>query len=226
MAKLSKEEKSLLLNKDINLLTKEEAIERLKIQTKKANTRLVAIEEKNVTKSSNAYQYIRRTYFDQSAKATKKKIGGSVGTTKTGGLKFSTSYSKLTRQQAEARLKQIEEFLEARTSSASETLKMYRKEYDTYQANHPDSTMSYDEWADFWKSGLVQKYKSLYGSDEVSGLGETYGDKGIDVIESVLQSVGLDEATEEDKPAMSDIWHKLNAIAWEDIDDINEESDF
>lgn len=127
--------------------------------TKRANSRLRQLEKSSLTSASNAYRYIEKLEnLDDEAVTLDKK----------GRIKFKTSYKykKYEKQNVEHRLKVVQEFLQAKTSTVTGTKNKYEKAYKTATgASKIDK--NFDTWSYAFSEGLFKKMSENFDSNTV-----------------------------------------------------------
>lgn len=139
---------------DIKILKKELA--RL---TKRANSRLRQLEKSNLTNASNAYRYIEKL---------ENLADDAVTLDKKGRIKFKTNYKykKYEKQFLEHRLKVVQEFLNAKTSTVTGTKKKYEKAYKT-ATGVTEIDENFDTWSYAFSEGLFKKMAENFDSNTV-----------------------------------------------------------
>ena len=154
-------------SKEFNKMSKDE----LKTYYKKiatiANKRARSLEEKDLYRASNAYNWLERHVYDN--KNTKIYVKD-----KQGRPKFNTNISKMSFQELKSASAEASKFIEAKTSTVSGIKEMYSKGYNTYKQKHMNNSdyLTFEEYSEFWKSGLVQNYSKIFGSDQVVRLSQ------------------------------------------------------
>lgn len=156
---------------DLNRMTTNQLKTYIANKGKRANTRLVALEKKGY-ESLPAYNYV-------SSKLAKRNV--YTESTKKGNLKFTLSTRKLLKgvPQKNARnvlLEQatnIQDFLQAKTSTTSGVTDMYNKAYKSFSK---DIDISFDEYTLFFKKGGFDKFDTTYiSSDRIVYMIGKYG---------------------------------------------------
>lgn len=185
-----------------NTATKEELKTYYAKIVKRANDRLRKLEEVDLARSSNAYNWLERRVYDSK---NKKKFTKD----KKGRIKFGTNTSKMSYQEIKSAVSDVEKFLEAKTSTPNGINEMYRKQYETFRDKYWDKSniISFEDYSEFWKSGLIQNYKSLYGSGETVKLSAAMETEGLSAeeIENILRQGGFSENTQENEIPLSDL---------------------
>ena len=154
-------------------------------ETKRANTRLRALEKANLTKTS-AYENVRRMGFDDSK---------HIAYTKNGEIKFRTDVSKMSGSELKEHQRVIEDFLQSKSSKAGEIKKRRQKAYDKWKKEKErqgqNIDMDVNEFSEFWELSIIKKLKDAYGSEEVEYMVLTYGEST--VIETIeeMEKEGL-----------------------------------
>lgn len=165
---------------DIPSLDASQLRQALRQYTKTANSRLKTLGSSQVRKSSKAYQYVEK-YYERGVDTVKKDRSGN--------LKFNTDFRKMSKRQLESELKQVRDFLNAKTSTVKGVQSAYRQAYETYKQKTKEATgqslkMSYKEWSEFWDNASVRQFMNMYGN------------KGSGIADNVVSSYG-DELTPE-----------------------------
>ena len=189
-------------SKEFNQMTKDE----LKTYYKKiatiANKRARMLEEKDLYRASNAYNWLERHVYDN--KNTKIYVKD-----KQGRPKFNTNISKMSFQELKSASAEASKFIEANTSTVSGIKEMYIKGYDTFRKNNMDGSnyLTFEEYSEFWKSGLIQNYSKIFGSDQAVRLTQAMEaeDLTVEELEQILKDGGFDENTQEGEISLSDI---------------------
>ena len=189
-------------SKEFNQMTKDE----LKTYYKKiatiANKRARSLEEKDLYRASNAYNWLERHVYDN--KNTKIYVKD-----KQGRPKFNTNISKMSFQELKSASAEASKFIEAKTSTVSGIKEMYLKGYNTYKEKHMNNSdyLTIEEYSEFWKSGLVQNYSKIFGSDQVVRLSQAMEaeDLSVEELEQILKEGGFNENTQEGEIGLSDM---------------------
>ena len=189
-------------SKEFNKMSKDE----LKTYYKKiatiANKRARSLEEKDLYRASNAYNWLERHVYDN--KNTKIYVKD-----KQGRPKFNTNISKMSFQELKSASAEASKFIEAKTSTVSGIKEMYLKGYNTYKQKHMNNSdyLTFEEYSEFWKSGLVQNYSKIFGSDQVVRLSQAMEaeDLSVEEIEQILEEGGFNENTQEGEIGLSDM---------------------
>lgn len=142
-------------------------------EAKRANTRLRALENANLTKTS-AYENVRRMGFDDSK---------HIAYTKKGEIKFRTDVSKMSESELKEHRQVIEDFLQSKSSKAGEIKKRRQKAYDKWKKEKErqgqNIDMDINEFSEFWELSIIKKLKDAYGSEEVEYMVTTYGESTV-----------------------------------------------
>lgn len=188
---------------------------------KTANQRLREIEKQGFTEASKAYGYFESLAFDKD-KATAVDSKGRN--------KWLTDTRKLTQGELVHVASKLQGFLNAKTSTITGIKASYAKGYKTFKERNPNYTGSAQEFAQSVKMGLMQKFKELYGSQEMVNLLVYTSNLGLtDVeIEKGLYNTGIYKATKSNKPEVITIYSELadianNKVTKEEEDEINKE---
>ena len=189
-------------SKEFNQMTKDE----LKTYYKKiatiANKRARSLEEKDVYRASNAYNWLERHVYDN--KDTKIYVKD-----KKGRPKFNTNTSDMSYQELKKAAASASKFVEAKTSTVSGLRVAHMKAYKTFQKKYMDGSnyLSFSQFAEFWKSGLIQNYSKIFGSDQTVRLTQAMEaeDLTVEELEQILKDGGFDENTQEGEISLSDI---------------------
>lgn len=147
---------------------------------KRANQRLRQL-EKSGKENTSAYSYIKQL----------QSSGRSYITTdKHGNVKFRTDTSKLNAQQLSNELKQVERFLEAKTSTVTGINKIHNKAYKTFvnKYNLDKSNFSFNDYLTLYKTGIVKAYNEKYDSNATARIIQILTNDGynVDDIEQYL----------------------------------------
>ena len=189
-------------SKEFNQMTKDELKTYYKKIATTANKRARALEEKDLYRASNAYNWLERHVYDN--KNTKIYVKD-----KQGRPKFNTNISKMSFQELKSASAEASKFIEAKTSTVSGIKEMYLKGYNTYKKNHMNDSnyLSFEEYSEFWKSGLVQNYSKIFGSDQVVRLSQAMEAEDLSVkeLEQILEEGGFNENTQEGEIGLSDM---------------------
>ena len=160
---------------DTNLLREVKAL------TKRANQRLRQLEKSGVSQQSRAYRYVKRLVFD-------KQINNIVDVTKKGEPKFKTSFSNLSNRQLKQLLREVETFLQAKTSTVKNVKKAYENAYKTYSRLYNDN-LTFEEYSNLFDESSLEWYSKTYGSKELNKLVSEYGEnKAIIIAKRVKQT--------------------------------------
>ena len=155
-------------------------------EAKRANTRLIAIEKANLTKTS-AYENVRRMGFDDSK---------HIAYTKKGEIKFRTDVSKMSESELKEHQRVIEDFLLSKSSKVGEIKKRRQQAYDKWKKEKErqgqNIDMDVDEFSEFWELSNIKKLKDNLGSDEVELLVTEYGEKNVMETLEELEKMGID----------------------------------
>lgn len=134
----------------------------VKVLTKRANQRLRQLEKSGVSQQSKAYRYVKRLVFD-------KQINNIVDVTNKGEPKFKTSFSNLSNRQLKQQLREVETFLQAKTSTVRSVKKAYEKAYKTYSRLYNDN-LTFEEYSNLFDESSLSWYSKTYGSKELNKL--------------------------------------------------------
>lgn len=164
-----------MVKQDVELLRQVRAL------TKRANQRLRQLERSGVVQQSRAYRYVKRLVFD-------KQIYDVVDLTNKGEPKFKTSYSKMNNRQLKRQIREIETFLQAKTSTVGGVRQAYEKAYKTYSRIYNDN-LTFEEYSNLFDETNLKWYSNTYGSKELNKLVSQYGeDKAIIIASRVKQT--------------------------------------
>ena len=134
---------------------------------KRANQRLRELEKQGLANESKAYQYIMKKANKNLASDTKVKM---FSITRSGQIKFRTDLAKLKQENKNvyrAMLKNLEGFLEAKTSTKIGIEEAHRKSYKKFKDE--GYTGSFDEWSDMWSNYEFEQLVKKFGvSDTVN----------------------------------------------------------
>lgn len=209
-------------NFNLNYMTKAELKDYLRAKTKIANTRLRAIEQKDLTKSSSAYQYLMAHQFEY------KDI---TANTKGGQLKFRTSFEGMSRNELVHLARKVNDFNDAKTSTIKGIRETYPKGYKTFAKNfekeYDMKAPTEDEMNEFWKNKMNQNFMKIYGSQEavkmlnaskskpetLTKLLKTHGKeiKQMAKLKSLRNKQKPTALTEEEKRLSQEIWDALES---------------
>ena len=189
-------------SKEFNQMTKDELKTYYQKIATTANKRARALEEKDLYRASNAYNWLERHVYDN--KNTKIYVKD-----KQGRPKFNTNISKMSFQELKSASAEASKFIEAKTSTVSGIKEMYIKGYDTFRKNNMDGSnyLTFEEYSEFLKSGLIQNYSKIFGSDQAVRLTQAMEaeDLTVEELEQILRDGGFDENTQEGEIRLSDI---------------------
>ena len=189
-------------SKKFNQMTKDELKNYYKKIATIANERARRLEEKDLYRSSNAYNWLERHVYDN--KNTKIYVKD-----KQGRPKFNTNISIMSFQELKSASAEASKFIEAKTSTVSGIKEMYLKGYNTYKQKYMNNSnyLTFEEYSEFWKSGLVQNYSKIFGSDQVVRLTQAMEaeDLSVEELEQILKEGGFNENTQEGEIGLSDI---------------------
>lgn len=153
----------------------------VKVLTKRANQRLRQLEKSGVSQQSKAYRYVKRLVFD-------KQINNIVDVTNKGEPKFKTSFSNLSNRQLKQQLREVETFLQAKTSTVRSVKKAYEKAYKTYSRLYNDN-LTFEEYSNLFDESSLAWYSKTYGSKELNKLVLEQGEnKSIAIANRVKQT--------------------------------------
>ena len=185
---------------DTNLLREVKAL------TKRANQRLRQLEKSGVSQQSRAYRYVKRLVFD-------KQINNIVDVNKKGEPKFKTSFSNLSNRQLKQLLREVETFLQSKTSTVKNVKKAYEKAYKTYSSLYNDN-LTFKEYSNLFDESSLEWYSKIYGSMELNKLVSENGvNKAIIIAKRVKQ-------TYEERKKLTNIDKELSFVEIDNI--INE----
>ena len=157
---------------DINNMTLSEAQEAVRVMAKRANTRLRALENEDLTKSSNAYRKIKEY-------ASKSGMREFMDYTKDDKPKFKTKIKNRTLNKLRSEIKQLNYFLNvSRTSTVSGVKDRYQRAYETYK-NKYGTELSFDEFGEMWSMKNTERIIKQFGSDQVTQINEFAKSKGL-----------------------------------------------
>lgn len=190
---MAKFERVSLIEDDVRKMTEEDIDKFIRQYGKIANTRLRELERANMTRSSNAYRWVKKAEYDKQKgydKINKKPIK-FITTTKDGKVKFITAVKKYDIHEKRNIASAIRDFVNAKTSTPAGVKNKYDKAYDTFMENHPElRNIDKESFRDYWRSGLIRKWGEIYGSNEVTSFMEE--DKlSIQDIEKILTKEGF-----------------------------------
>lgn len=146
-------------------------IARINSMVKRANQRFRQLEKSNMTYSS-AYKYMLKQI----------KAGRQYLTTDSKGrIKFRTDVLRLKKENVSsfnALIKNVEEFLNANTSTVKGVKNQYIKGFETFRnSDERLKDYTYEEFYEIMESSNVQQAMGIYGSDQVIELYEKYSDE-------------------------------------------------
>ena len=134
---------------------------------KRANQRLRELEKQGLANESKAYQYIMKKANKNLAGDTKVKM---FSITRSGQIKFRTDLAKLKQENKNvyrAMLKNLEGFLESKTSTKIGIEDAHRKSYKKFKDE--GYTGSFNEWSDMWSNYEFEQLVKKFGvSDTVN----------------------------------------------------------
>lgn len=134
---------------------------------KRANQRLRQLEKDGLANESKAYQYIMKKANKNLASDTKVKM---FSITRSGEIKFRTDLAKLKQENRNvyrALVKNVEGFLEAKSSTRTGIQEGHKKSYEAFKDY--GYTGTFNEWSDMWSDYNFQQLVKRYGvSDTVS----------------------------------------------------------
>lgn len=173
---------------------------------KRANQRLRELEKNHLDEVSPAYGAIERFKFDNRE---------FMRTTAKGEMAFKTAVTGRTEKELKKELKELQQFLNAQTSTKTGIEELHKKNYEKFMQKHwkGDKKPSYKEWVRFWNNETLKKLVSLFGSEMIVKIFELE-----DVIDDeILTSVSEGLQTEMDRThtqfALSDFVDALgNAV--------------
>ena len=129
--------------------------------------------------------------------------------TKSGYIQFNQSLKNMSFNDMQHYEKILNNFKKAKTSTVSGIKEMYLKGYNTYKKNHMNDSdyLTFEEYSEFWKSGLVQNYSKIFGSDQVVRLSQAMEaeDLSVEELEQILKEGGFNENTQEGEIGLSDM---------------------
>ena len=157
---------------DINNMTLSEAQEAVRVMAKRANTRLRALENEDLTKASNAYRKIEEF-------SSKSGMREFMDYTKDDKPKFKTKLKNRTLNKLRSEIKQLNYFLNVSiTSTVSGVKDRYQRAYDTFK-NKYGTELSFDEFGDMWSMKNTERLIKQFGSDQVVQIYEFAKTKGL-----------------------------------------------
>lgn len=171
------------------------------VYAKRANQRLRQLEQSLTNPlSSNAYKEIRDFAKD------KRKF---ISTTKSGEFKFKTSFRKMSLEDLQEELKQLDTFLfEAKTSTVKGAKAHYSKIRKSIAKNRTDgktqrvmdyfSQMTDNEFSEFWDYTGIKSLWNMYGSDQAVKIIESAKEEGLSmekINEVVTDAINADLTT-------------------------------
>lgn len=165
---------SKYINEDVNQLTTKELKAGIQSLAKTANQRLRQLEKSGVAKSSPAYKYVERLFYDMERSKTESvKRNTFLTTTKNGNIKFVTALSKKKQSELRTEFTKLQDFLTAKTSTVTGTktnitdnMKKYKEKVKADYGVDLDE----NEIGSFFDDALFKQYQIIYGSDELNAL--------------------------------------------------------
>lgn len=157
----------------MELLSKKE----LMLLSKRANSRLRNLENKNLQHSSNAYKHIEM--LSQNNKIFSK--------TRKGEIKFSTNYTQLEKDGLLEEFQEtVSKFLESKTSTKIGIDAKYKQGYETFKKEFY-ADVSYDDYINSVRNFTKQVYwNNLSSSSKQVFLSSSLSDKEIDIVNKHL----------------------------------------
>lgn len=165
---------SKYINEDVNQLTVSDLKAGIQSLAKTANQRLRQLEKSGVSKSSPAYKYVERLFYDMERSKTESvKRNAFLTTTARGEIKFKTATSKMKQSELRTEFTKLQDFLSAKTSTVTGTktnitdnMKKYKEKVKAdYGVDLDDA-----EIGSFFDDALFKNFQIIYGSDELNAL--------------------------------------------------------
>lgn len=144
----------------------------IKERTRKANERIKGLERttsknlnSDIYKNANAYRWLERNVDKESG----------LKRTDSGGIRFSSSTKKLTRQQKLEQLEMVDKFLSAKTSTVKGIEGAYKKAYKSFTSANPDisNNISYSEYINMMEANTLETFKKNFYSAFLRLIDET-----------------------------------------------------
>lgn len=135
---------------------RQENIKELRKLVTRANTRLRSLEDKGMTNKSNAYRYIRDN-----------RTSVIFGTDSKGRIKFRTDIASLTSDEFASVKREVNKFLEAKTSTPTGIIKSEIKRYETFKRKKWISKDITFEQFEGLMNDTIEKIYQKYGSTNV-----------------------------------------------------------
>ncbi|MCQ2053047.1 MAG: hypothetical protein MJZ03_03845 [archaeon] len=153
---------NIVSNFDLNTYSGDELASYLRSASKIANTRLREIEKQGLTRSSDAYRAVEAKQFEYNE---------LFGVTSKGEMKFRTNFKNMSRNELLHQASAVNDFLSRKTSTIKGTKEKYPKGYETFKEHFEDQfetkAPSQDEMNELWSNKMLQKFKDIYGSEEI-----------------------------------------------------------
>lgn len=149
---------------------------KLQVDIKRANQRLRQLEKSGFT-SSSAYRAIV-------SKMTRKTE--LFAKTKSGQIKFTTKIPK-DRKTQQALIRELDRFLNAKTSTVKGTKKAYEKSFNTFNKNYPNNDLTFNQFLEMVENTNFKNILNMFGSSEVIDIINVNKDKT--AIDSLLDDI-------------------------------------
>lgn len=165
---------SKYINEDVNQLTVKELKAGIQSLAKVANQRLRQLEKSGVAKSSPAYNYVERLFYDnERSKSESVRRNTFLTTTAKGEMKFQTAVSKMKQSDLRKEFTKLQDFLSAKTSTVSGTKTNITDNMKKYKEKVKEDygvDLDEEEIGSFFDDALFKHFQIIYGSDELNGL--------------------------------------------------------
>lgn len=150
--------------------------------TRTANNRLRSLEREGLATSSNAYRWVRDMAYDEADYLTY---------TTTGKPKFRRDVRNMNEQEIKEAIKNVNNFLEAKTSTPFRTRNKYDKAWNTYNERmkrQGRKELSFEEYAELHEEAVFTKYLSRYSSKEARQIVDEHGkEKAVDIMNTIIE---------------------------------------
>ena len=142
---------------------------RLASEIKKANTRIVRLEDSN-TNFSFAYSKIEAQAL--------LNVDNIFTTSASGHTKIRTDLTRLTKEQLKEIKRVVTDFNANKSSQLKNVKKFMKKAEESFAKNHPDEKINFNDLRRAYENEKAEEIKKLYGSDTVVDIASKaqYGD--------------------------------------------------
>lgn len=185
--------------KSINSMTLAEIKKAIRLEGKRANTRLRALEKNGLAETSPAYGEIEKFMFDKME---------FIGKTYKGEVKFRTDTTDRSLQQLRKELKQIRKFLTAKTSTKIGIESVYKSAYESFIKNNAKKFAkrkpTFKEWAKVWQSQTMQTLGGMFGSEFIVRIASVQNILSDDELEKIVEMLNDEVDRTQTNPALFD----------------------